>query len=264
METSSRTRIKTFEATHSWTIENWKQWTKISTAQVGSRSVLYSKKFSVPFVDKNGEHQTTTWQVKAFPDKDRKGRNTLKLKLVSHNLGTDSVPPGMYNVKSEPLFSFYKFVWFGFHWSVRHIDHLKSQFPVPYHWPKKHLKIEITIKLFVPVNLRKPYSVAEKKHTDRNDSVITIDSGVDNLSDSLNEIPGLTSNIALETGHKTPTSSAQRKEKSVEEDDSNLRIEKSKNKFGEPVLGNNSGNATCASDQLTNVFATAPSLMEPF
>ena len=157
MEHSSMTRIECFEETHKWTIENWKQWLKVSSLKTTKDkkefSILFSEKFCVPYAGNNGNIQNTVWQLKAFPEKDRHGKNTLKLKLVSHN-GTCCIPPGIFDIKSESLISFHSLVCFGFHWHSRSLDNTKAQFPVPHRWPKKNLKINVTVKLFVPIRLR--------------------------------------------------------------------------------------------------------------
>ena len=152
----SRTRIDCFECTHTWTIENWKNWLKVNNSKpnknTNTYSALYSGRFTLPFTGEDGAVKITTWQMKAFPEKDIKGRKRLKLKLVSHN-GPAVIPPGTYSIKSaEALFSFHNLNWFGFHWDDRNLDNLKAQFPVPYRWSKKNLEIELNIKLFVPVN----------------------------------------------------------------------------------------------------------------
>ena len=157
MDHSSMTRIECFEETHEWTIENWKTWLKVSSFKPSKDkhelSALLSEKFCVPYADNQGSIQTTIWQLKAFPEKDRHGKNTLKLKLVNHN-GNCYIPPGTFDIKSEPLISFHSLVCFGFHWHGRPLDNTKAQFPVPHRWPKKNLKISVMIKIFVPISLR--------------------------------------------------------------------------------------------------------------
>ena len=96
--------------------------------------------------------------MKAFPEKDRHGKNSLKLKLISHNSSNTSLPPGTFDIKSEPLLSIGPIVCIGLNWNSRPLDNLKAQYPIPYRWPKKHLKIDVTIKLFVPLNLKSSLS----------------------------------------------------------------------------------------------------------
>ena len=158
MDNCSTTRIECFERSHSWTIQNWKEWLKINPGKITKgkheSNALYSEKFKVHFINKNGIAQNSTWQLKAFPEKDRHGRNSLKLKLISHNSSNTSIPPGTFDIKSEPLISIGPIICIGLNWKSRPLDNLKAQYPIPYRWPKKHLKIDITIKLFVPINLK--------------------------------------------------------------------------------------------------------------
>ena len=178
MEHSSMTRIECFEETHTWTIENWKQWLKVisskTTKDKPELSALFSEKFCVPYAGNHGNIQNTVWQLKAFPEKDRHGKNTLKLKLVNHN-DTCCIPPGIFDIKSEPLISFHSLVCFGFHWHSRPLDNTKAQFPVPHRWPKKNLKINVTVKLFVPIRLRSTLpDIVNDNHISKEDNTVNV------------------------------------------------------------------------------------------
>ena len=158
MDNCTTTRIECFEETHSWTIQNWKEWLKINPGRMykgkHESTALYSEKFNVAFLNKHGLNQSSTWQLKAFPEKNRHGKNSLKLKLVSHNSSNTSIPPGLFDITSDPLLPMGPLVCFRLNWKDRSLENLKAQYPIPNRWPKKHLKINITIKLFVPINIK--------------------------------------------------------------------------------------------------------------
>ena len=205
MDNGSTTKIECFEESHSWTIQNWKEWLKINPGKVhkgkNEYGALYSEKFNVPFVNKHGLEQNSTWQVKAFPEKDRHGRNSLKLKLMSHNSSNSSIPPGIFDIKSDPLLSIGPIVCFGLNWKSRPLDNLKAQYPIPYRWPKKHLKISITIKLFVPINIKSSSSSIP--------DIINNQNAITNRNDK-NHKPGLSSKTdsILNEADKTSVSSS--------------------------------------------------------
>ena len=163
MDNSTTTRIECFEESHSWIIQNWKEWLKINPGKVSKgkqeSTTLYSEKFNVAFLNKYGLNQNSTWQLKAFPEKDRHGKNSLKLKLISHNSSNSSIPPGLFDIKSDPLLPVGPLECLRLNWKDRPLDNLKAQYPIPYRWPKKHLKINIKIKLFVPMNIKSSSSL---------------------------------------------------------------------------------------------------------
>ena len=256
----STTRNECFEATHSWTIKNWKSWLKINPAKSSKVknefSVLYSEKFNVPFSDKNGSLQITTWQLKAFAEKDRHGRNSLKLKLVGHN-GNTCVPPGTYDIKSEPLVSFHSLVWFGFNWNERPLDNLKAQYPIPMRWPKKNLKINISIKLFVPINIKSSFSDIAK-HQNMNENFKTTNDVTEQKHPSLPKHQNNTG-IGIENTPNTDSSSKQ---------DTGVKVNHSSNKKKNPKeshpRGNQYENRTNHEPSSSSSFPTAPSLMDVY
>ena len=262
MEHCSTTRIECFEETHSWTIENWKDWLKVhptkSNKDQKEYNVLCSEKFHVQFAHPTGSIQNTTWQLIAFPEKDRHGRNSLKLKLVSHN-GNRCVPPGTYDIKSEPLVSFHSLVWFGFHWYARPLDNLKAQFPVPYRWPKKNLKIDVSIKLYVPINLKSelPDVLKTKPMLENYNSALVSDTG---------SSPKITHKKCKKTTENTQNTVPSSKQEIDAKNDKTLY---KKTIFNDKRIDRNNDDVfedkTKSNDSLSlSHFPTAPSLMEPF
>ena len=258
MEHNSTTRIDCFEQTHSWTIENWKSWLKINPAKSNKVkneiSALYSEKFKVPFADKNGSLQITTWQLKAFAEKDRKGRNSLKIKLVGHN-GNTCVPPGTYDIKSEPLVSFHSLVWFGFNWNERPLDNLKAQYPIPIRWPKKNLRINISIKLFVPMNIKSSFSDIAK-HQNMNENSEHSNDAKEPRHPSL---PKLQNKAGVGKENTPNTDSSSQQDSGVKP---NNYSHKKKNPKETHPRGNQCENRTNTEVSSVSSFATAPSLLD--
>ena len=265
---ASRTRIHCFEVTHTWTIENWKNWLQITHPKPNKNgtgsSALYSEKFILPFMDGNGVNQTTTWQLKAFPEKDLQGRTRLKIKLVSYN-GHAVVPSGTYTIKSEPLFSFHNLSWFGFHWDDRNLDrNLKAQFPVPHRWPKKNLEIAVTVKLLVPVNVSED-SISVNNNTVCDPKIQAALCDNINKALKLSSIAQKSNSFIIGGSKKNGGRQTLSTTKRVINDFSKWTDNQKVNRSTAESKNNNKNKCNRRdSNSSENQFPTAPSLMEPF